>query len=107
MADVYLTLNVISDVVALFILVLIVKKLAFSDKEHIKSQIARHYESMRRDKIFRKSLLILAVSLAFSVASAVMAVFYLNRNIINTLQFLSALFRILFFLYLLSVIKKV
>lgn len=106
MFDIYLTFNVLSDVIALIILVYIISKLAFTDQKIVMSRIARHYEIMRRDKIFRKSLFILGFSLLFSLLSTLFTLTFFNRVVINGLQFLSGMFRIIFFFFLLNAIRK-
>ncbi|MFH1063601.1 MAG: hypothetical protein V1729_00810 [Candidatus Woesearchaeota archaeon] len=106
MASIMLLLNVISDVIAVLILGFIVFELARADAKFVKTRLLRHYEAMKRDRVFRKSLGILAISISFSISAAVMGMIPdFGRQWINGAQFISSTFRIVFFIYLLGVVR--
>jgi hypothetical protein len=99
--------NVAADSIALLILVYIVFKLAYSDTHYVKERMLQYYEAMKRDRVFRKSLMILALSMLCALAGALWTIYSSDDHvIIDIFQTVSAVFRILFFIYLLFAIKS-
>ena len=101
-----LILNIAANIIALLILVYIIFALATADRKYVKANLLLQYEAMRRDKVFRKSLGLLAISLLFTIAATILSIEETpDRQLINGAQFLSGVFRIAFFLYLLAAVK--
>ncbi len=107
MVETALFVNVILESIALIILLYIVFTLLRADQKYVKEHMMKYYELMKRDKVFRKSLFILAVSLMFTVAATAWTIYSAeDRVIIDSLRSIAAAFRILFFVYLLGVVRS-
>ena len=107
MVAIPLLLNVYADLAALAILVYIVGVLALADRNYVKASIMLQYEAMKRDKVFRKALVVLAFSITASLGAAIIGLTDSpDRQMINYLQFGSSAFRVIFFLYLLFVVRE-
>ncbi len=106
MVAITLVVNVVLETIALLILLYIVFSLIKADQKYVKEHIMQHYELMKRDRVFRKSLFILAWSLLFTVASSAWIIYNpLDLAVIGILNSISAVFRIVFFVYLLGAVR--
>jgi small-conductance mechanosensitive channel len=101
-----LIIGIIADSVSMLILFYILFSLLKSDEGNVKEYLLKHYEFMKRDKIFRGSLGILAFSLALAIAAAGWTLYSPDdRAVIDTLLAGSGVFKMVFFLYLLKTVK--
>jgi hypothetical protein len=101
-----LIIGIVADSVAMLILLYIIFSLIKSEDEDVKQHMLKYYEFMKRDKVFRKSLGILAFSLALAIMAAGWTIYSSgDRGIIDSLLAGSGVFRMLFFLYLLKAVK--
>lgn len=106
MVTLTLLTNVVLESIALLILLYIVFSLIKADQKYVKQHIMQHYELMKRDRVFRKSLFILAISLVFTVAASAWIIYNpLDLTIIGVLRSIAAVFRIIFFVYLIGVVR--
>ncbi|HII71789.1 TPA: hypothetical protein HA265_03470 [Candidatus Woesearchaeota archaeon] len=99
-------ISIIADSVAMLILLYIIFSLIKAEDKFVKQHMLKYYEVMKRDKIFRNALGILAFSLALAIAAAVWALYRSgDRMTIDILLAGSGVFRMIFFLYLLMAVK--
>jgi hypothetical protein len=102
-----LLVSIIADSLALLILLYIVFALVKADEKYVKEHMLHYYELLKRDKVFRKSLFILAISLIFTVAATIWTVYSIEDiTIINSLRAVSGVFRALFFIYLIGAVRS-
>ncbi|MBU0461391.1 MAG: hypothetical protein KJ574_02270 [Nanoarchaeota archaeon] len=106
MVAIPLLLNVIADVLALLILIYVTATIAFSQKSYQKEEILLRYESLKRDKVFRKSLIILGFSVFCALIATVLSIAEEpSEQWVNLLQFMSSILRMGFFLYLMLAVS--
>lgn len=106
MVDTLLLANIFTDVTAILILLYIAIVLAFSENNYVKENILLHYEAMKRDKAFRKALAILGLSVILSLTATFIGMTSEpNMKLIHGVQISSRIFRILFFIYLIAMVK--
>ncbi|MBW2967829.1 hypothetical protein KY362_05065 [Candidatus Woesearchaeota archaeon] len=72
----------------------------------VKENLLQSIEMMKRDKVFRKSLVILAISLFCAIVSAIWTIYSsTDRIVIDGFQIASGVFRMAFFIYLIGVVR--
>ena len=101
-----LLINLATDSIALLILIYIVYTLASVDNKYVKENLLKGFELMKRDKVFRKSLVILALSLFCAIIGAVWTIYSPDdRGIITGLLIAGGVFKMGFFIYLIGVVR--
>ncbi|MBW2972500.1 hypothetical protein KY359_05680 [Candidatus Woesearchaeota archaeon] len=101
-----LYLQIVAEAIGFLILVYILYSLSHAEKGLQKDKLLKEYEMMKRDKVFRSSLILLAISILCVIVANIAA---LDSNadtlVVRAFRFVGSLFRVWFFVFLLRTVR--
>ncbi|MBU2561239.1 MAG: hypothetical protein KKD17_02995 [Nanoarchaeota archaeon] len=100
-----LYLQIVAEAIGFIILVYILYTLSQAERGFEKSRLLENYELMKRDKIFRAALMILAASILCVIVASILALDPdANLSTVRSFRFVGSLFRVWFFIFLLRTV---